>query len=319
MNETESGKQVAVLGAGALGGYFGICLSVAGAEVAFGVRSQAEALRREGYVLELEDGRELRLERPRVFTPEEAGTVGEAAWIIVGLKTTQNERLPELLRPLVGKRTRLLTVQNGLGNVELLEAAFPGRPVVGGLCQIGVNREGVGRIRNFVPGGGFVQLGAGASAGEAEVTAWAELLEGAGIRVKRAASLGDALWRKLMWNVPFNGLTVALGGTGTDVVCGEAGLRAVARGLMEEIRAAAATQGVVIESEYTDKLLRFTDKLGDYRASSVLDWQAGRPLEVEAIFGKPLAAGRAAGVAMPRLETLTAVLGGLDGQRAKKS
>lgn len=319
MEKTESGKQVVVLGAGALGGYFGIRLAVAGAEVAFGVRSQAERLRREGYVLEMEDGREMRLDSPQVFTPEAVSEVGEAAWIIIGLKTTQNERLPALLRPMVGEKTRLLTVQNGLGNVELLEAAFPDRPVVGGLCQIGVNREGAGRIRNYVPGGGFVQLGAGSSAGESEVTAWAEMLEGAGIRVKRAVSLGDALWRKLMWNVPFNGLTVALGGTGTDVVCGDAGLRAVARGLMEEIRAAAAAQGVVIESDYTDKLLQFTDKLGDYRASSVLDWQAGRPLEVDAIFGKPLAAGRAGGVAMPRLETLAAVLGGLDGQRAAKS
>lgn len=312
-------KRVAIVGAGALGGYFGIRLATAGSDVRFGVRSRAEAIRRNGWRLYLADGSELRVAEPNVFTPEQAGEEGAVDWVVVGLKTTQNAHLPELVRPLMGEKTRILTLQNGLGNVELLETSFPGHPVVGGLCQIGVNREEAGSIRSFVPGDGFVQIGAGSSA-QAEVLDELEaLLRGAGIRVRRAKSLGEALWRKLMWNVPFNGLTVALGGVGTDVVCGDAALRAVARALMEEIRLAARANEVVIESEYTDKLLGFTDELGDYRASSVLDWRAGRPLEVEAIFGKPLEAGRGKGVAMPYLETLAALLGGLDRRRMENS
>ena len=114
-----------------------------------------------------------------------------------------------------------------------------------------------------------------------------------------------------MWNVPFNGLTVAIGGKGTDAVCGDPALRAVAIALMEEIRTAANALGHPIELDYTDKLMGFTDKLGPYKASSVLDWLAGRRIEVDAIFRKPLEAGRQAGVPMPHLETLTAILGNL--------
>jgi 2-dehydropantoate 2-reductase len=78
---------------------------------------------------------------------------------------------------------------------------------------------------------------------------------------------------------------------------------------MAEIRAAGNALGSPIEPEYTNKLMHFTDKLGHYKASSVLDWLAGRRLEVESIYQKPLEAGKAAGVAMPHLETLTAILG----------
>jgi 2-dehydropantoate 2-reductase len=138
-----------------------------------------------------------------------------------------------------------------------------------------------------------------------------QLLEDAGINARTTPSLGEALWRKLMWNVPFNGLTVAIGGKSTDVVCQDPALRAIARELMEEIRLAGNALGYAIETEYTDKLLGFTDKLGDYMASSVLDWIGGRRLEVEAIFRNPLEQGTAAGVAMPHLATLTAILAGL--------
>ena len=88
-------------------------------------------------------------------------------------------------------------------------------------------------------------------------------------------------------------------------------MRAVARSLMEEIRTAADALGFPIEPEYTDKLLAFTDRLGPYKASSVLDWLDGRQLEVETIFQKPLEAGTAAGIKMPALAMLTALLGGV--------
>jgi 2-dehydropantoate 2-reductase len=305
----QQNPNIGIIGAGALGSYFGIRLAHGGLPVNFLLRSDYEAVSREGLRLTLADGAQLRIRQPAIY--REAAEMGCQEWVLVALKTTRNHLLPELLAPVVGPATLLITVQNGLGNVEELEALFPGNPVIGALCQIGVNREGPGRIRSFVPNDGFVQIGAGRHAGTTELEACQQRFEAAGISVKRTASLGEALWRKLMWNVPFNGLTVAIGGKGTDAVCGDAALRAVARALMEEIRLAAAALGHEIEPGYVDKLLGFTDKLGAYQASSVLDWLGGRRIEVEAIFRKPLQAGKDAGVAMPHLETLTAVLQGL--------
>ncbi|MGA1204534.1 MAG: 2-dehydropantoate 2-reductase [Opitutales bacterium] len=299
-------ETIGIVGAGALGCYFGIRLAAAGNPVTFLLRSDYQAVREHGMELALVDGTMMRLEQPGVV--DSVQDMGRMDWVIIGLKATRNHLYERLLRPVVGPGTVLITVQNGLGNAEALRDLFPGNPVMGALCQIGVNREGPGRIRSFVQGDGFVQLG-----GDPPVTP--EMLEQvrvsfekAGIRTRITPSLGEALWRKLMWNVPFNGLTVEMGGEGTDAVCGDPVLRARARALMEEIRIAGNALGYPIEPGYTDKLLEFTDKLGAYMASSVLDWRAGRRIEVDAIFRKPLEAGTAAGVPMPELKRLVAAL-----------
>jgi 2-dehydropantoate 2-reductase len=298
--------RVAIIGAGALGSYLGIRLGLAGHAVQFLVRSNAEALRKEGFFLELADGRQLELPSPNVIT--RSVDLTEADCVLVALKTTASVDTGELIQPAVGSSTQLLTVQNGIGNIEILERAFPGRVAMGGLCQIGVNRTAPGRIRSFVPGDGFMQLGAGTHCDRSTLEAMGGTLEDAGIRIRLANSLGDALWRKLMWNVPFNGLTVTEGGVGTDQICSQPHLRRQARALMEEIRMAAKAQGIEIEASYSDKLLGFTDDLGHYLCSSVLDFKAGKPVEVEAIFRRPLMVARQAGVAAPELERLVDAL-----------
>lgn len=298
-----NGLSVGIIGSGALGSYFGMRLAESGQEVRFLLRSDYAAVKEEGMQLILADGEAVVLKEPQIYRrPEE---MGRREMVLIGLKTTRNALFEELLPPVVGPGTVLVTVQNGLGNVEQLQELFPENPVIGALCQIGVNREGPGRIRNYVPGNGFVQLGAHpGSPGKAVVEVCLRLFEKAGIRTRQTASLGEALWRKLMWNVPFNGLTVTIGGKGTDAVCGDPGLRTVAMELMEEIRLAANALGYAIEPEYVDKLMGFTDKLGAYKSSTVLDWLEGRPLEIEAIFRKPLEAGFRAGVPMPQLDQL---------------
>jgi 2-dehydropantoate 2-reductase len=305
----EATAGIGIVGAGALGSYFGIRLAAAGNPVRFLLRSDYESVKADGMQLVLHDGTGIQLDNPDVFDSAEG--MGPVDHVIIGLKTTRNNLLKELLAPVVGPRTTLITIQNGLGNVQALETLYPENPVIVALCQIGVCREAAGKIRSFVPQDGFVLLGGNDKIPDEQLTGFMETLKQAGINARTTASLGEALWRKLMWNVPFNGLTVAIGGKPTNAICEDEGLRAIARGLMEEIRLAGNALGYPIEPEYTDKLLGFTDKLGPYMASSVHDWLNGRRVEVDAIFRKPLEAGRSVGVAMPHLATLTGILDGL--------
>lgn len=302
-------RRVAIVGAGALGLYVGIRLAVAGYDVGFLLRSDMDDVKRDGLRLTLVDGLEMRLREPRIATKTEE--LAPADCVIVAMKTTHTHLLADLLQPLVGDNTCIITLQNGLGNVELLERHFPGRAVLGVLCQIGVNREAPGYVRSFVPKDGSVQVGAGTHASRELAEEWTERFKHAGIQARTAASLGEALWRKLMWNVPFNGLTVAAGAVATDVVCQDRQLRELAHALMEELRMAANAMGHSIEDGFSEKLLSFTDQMGPYLSSSVLDWRADRPIEVEAIFLNPLQAGLKAGMQMPHLQTLCAVLHGL--------
>lgn len=310
----ETSPTIAIVGAGALGGYLGARLAHAGHAVRFLARSDLVALRSDGWQVELAEGDSFAVPQPAVYAS--TAEIGPVDLVLIALKTTQNAALAELLPPLVGPDTVLFTVQNGLGNVEVLDRLFPQNPILAGLCQIGVNRIAPGRLVSCVPGGGFVQVGAGPRASTAEVATIARILRDAEVKTKELPSLGEALWRKLLWNVPYNGLTVAAGGVTTEAIVRDPDLNAVSLGLMEELRLAAGALGFPIEESYPEKLVGFTAKLGAYRPSSLIDWQAGRPLEVEAIWGEPLRQGTEAGVAMPHLATLHALLAGLDRTRA---
>lgn len=301
---------IAIVGTGALGGFVGAHLAKAGNDVRFLVRSDYAALKKDGFRIQLADAPDFRIPHPQVY--RSTLEIGPVDLVIIALKTTQNNHLEDLLPALVGANTRLLTIQNGLGNIERLTGLFPKNKILGGLCQIGVEREASGRLVSYVPGGGTIQVGAGPLAAVTDVEEISEILNNGGITTRSLKSLGEALWRKLMWNVPFNGLTVAIGGQTTDRVVGEPRLRALSASLMHELCHAAAALGFPIEESYAEKLIGFTDGIGAYPPSSLVDWRGGRPLEVEAIWGEPLRQGEAAGVAMPHLKTLHAILEGLN-------
>ena len=138
-----------------------------------------------------------------------------------------------------------------------------------------------------------------------------ELFERTGVEAYFSRSLDESLWRKLVWNIPFNGLTIAAGGVTTTEVMQSEHLTQLARQLMHEVQAAARAHGHYIPDEFLDSQIEETRRMEGYKPSSMLDYVAGREVEVEAIFGEPLRRGLAKSVVMPRLETLYYLLKGL--------
>ncbi len=293
---------VTIVGSGALGGYLGARLAHAGLDVHFLVRSDFEPLRRKGFTIELADEDPIIIRTPIVS--RSSASIGPGDLVLIALKTTQNAHLGELLPPLVRPETVIFTVQNGLGNVEHLAALFPHNAIAAGLCQIGVTRVAPGHIVNFTPGGGFIQIGAPDDVPKTCVRALSTVLERAQIKTRQTERLGEALWRKLMWNVPYNGLTIISGGLNTGEIVESPLLNQRTEYLMEELRAAAGALGFPIEASYTPRLIEFTRRLRAYRPSTLIDYENGRPIEIEAIWGEPLRRGLAAGVPMPALQEL---------------
>ncbi|MFQ3225041.1 MAG: 2-dehydropantoate 2-reductase, partial [Lentimonas sp.] len=130
----------------------------------------------------------------------------------------------------------------------------------------------------------------------------------AGIKAKLSPVLDGALWRKLCWNVPFNGLAIAAGGITTDLILADAQLADRARRLMAEIQAAAALCGHEIADSFLQEQFDVTATMSAYRPSSLIDYLDGRAVEVDAIFGEPLRRGQALGLKMPELAQLYAEL-----------
>lgn len=312
--------KIAVVGCGAVGSYYGAMLSRAGHDVHFLLRSDYEQVRRNG--VQVLSPRGDFNARPRCAkSPEEIGTCD---LVLIALKTAVNELFPQLLPPLVGPGTSVVTLQNGLGNEEALARLFPAEQILGGLCFVCLNRTAPGVVRHLDHG--LIVLGEFDRWPEPRTHDIASAIRHAGVTCKVTDNLARAHWEKLVWNIPFNGLGVASAAgfevvsgarrevsrvgecLTTDKLLGDARWERLVRELMLEVIAAANAIGLTVSESLADKQIERTRTMGAYKASTLLDFELDRPLELESLFLEPLRQAQQAGVATPRLETLCEVL-----------
>lgn len=295
--------KVGIVGAGAIGLYYGARLQRGGEDVRFLLRSNFEAISKNGIRIRASDGN-FHLESVKgCRNSSEMGTVDLA---IVALKATANANLKHLLAPIVGSETSILSLQNGLGDDDLLQKLFPENRILGGLCFICLNRIEPGVVENYHLG----SIAIGERGGPASRTTQriGEMLNRSGVNCRVSDDLRRMQWKKLVWNIPFNGLSIAAGGVTTDVIVSDEGLSGLARGLMEEIVETASVLGMEIDAEFIDDQFALTRSMGEYKPSSLVDYLAGRAVEVEAIWGEPLRQAAEVGLDLPKLETLYRVL-----------
>jgi len=291
---------IGIVGSGAVGAYYGARMVLAGADVRFLMRGDLDAVRSRGSILIHEGSRTLEARPVSVFGRTEE--MGRVDLVLVAVKTTSSGAVRDLVEPLMGPQTAVLTVQNGLGADEFLAGIFGAERIMGGLVFMAVTRTGPGELRCFHPGS--ISVGEFGRASAARTRAAAALFEAAGVKSVVVENLLEARWRKLVWNIPFNGLAIAEGGIATDRICADKRLAGEARALMEEVQRAAAGFGFTIPDRFIDKQFEVTPPMGPYQPSSLVDFLAGREVEVEAIWGEPLRRARSIGVEMPGLERL---------------
>lgn len=291
--------RIAILGAGAIGLYYGARLALAGRDVSFLARSDLPAIRERGITLKVE-GREDVLKPAAVFARAE--DIGPVDLVILTLKATANAELAHLLPPLLGPATRVLTLQNGLGNEDVVARWVDRDRILGGLCYIACMRLAPAEVTCLHAGS--IALGEADGPARERTRELAASFESAGVACRVVDDLVAARWSKLIWNVPFNGLSIAAGAVTTDVLCADPALRGEVQALMREVQAAARQLGIDIPDDVLRKQYDVTPPMGPYRPSSLVDFLAGRPLEIEAIWGEPLRRAQAAGAAMPRLALL---------------
>ncbi|MCX7964424.1 MAG: 2-dehydropantoate 2-reductase [Candidatus Hydrogenedentota bacterium] len=311
--------RIGVIGAGALGAFYGACLARAGADVHFLMRSDHEAVRQHGLRIQSILG-DFDL-RPPVYAS--ARELGPCDLLLIGLKTVDNAALPELLAPTATADTIILTLQNGLGNEEAIAAAlvsnrtvcdFPtaSKQIIGGTAFLCSNRIAPGVIHHSAHG--FIRLAEFCGRPRSRTHEIAQSFVEAGIECEVRESLASIRWEKLVWNIPFNGLGVAAHHADTRVILEDPELRALAWNLMGEVLEAARADGVSIPDELRADLMQKTESMGAYKSSMQIDYENGRPLEVEALLGEPVRRARRAGIPVPRMEMLFALVRRLDEQ-----
>ncbi|MNL32450.1 2-dehydropantoate 2-reductase [compost metagenome] len=181
-----------------------------------------------------------------------------------------------------------------------------------------MHREGPGVVTHQALGAVHVGYHSG-PADESTRTAIVEegvgLFRTAGVDSQAMANLHQARWQKLVWNIPYNGLSVLLGASTTPLMA-DADSREMVKALMAEVVQGAIACGHDVPPGYAEHLFMMTEKMPAYWPSMYHDFLHKRPLELQAIYARPLAAAKAAGCEMPRVEALYRSLGFIDRRNA---
>ncbi|MFK5926116.1 MAG: putative 2-dehydropantoate 2-reductase [Desulfuromusa sp.] len=297
--------RIGIIGSGALGLYYGSMLQHSGQNVHFLLRRDYQAIQKNGLQIYSCHG-DFHLPQVSGYqTPQEIGTVD---LVIVGLKTISNHHLIDLVRPLLGINTAILTLQNGLGNEELLAEEFGAERILGGVAFLCSNRGKAGTVHHL--GEGKIRLGEFSGGFSSRSRNLAEMFQAAGVPCDAVSDLRRARWEKLVWNIPFNGLSALLGKDVTDIL-NHSPSKEVVRSLMLEVISGANAQELedpVDGLEFSQQLMAFTENMDHYQPSMMIDRAEGRPLELEAIYAIPLQQAKDAGVNMSRVEMLYTLL-----------
>ncbi len=304
-------RHYAILGTGALGGFYGARLQRVGIPCHFLAHRDAGWIRQHGLKIESKDG-DFHLERVTVY--DQAALMPACDVVLVALKATQNHALANLLPPVTKPDGVVVMMQNGLGGDEAVAAIVGPQRVMGGLCFLCSHKVGPGQVRHLDYG--YIELAEFSADGSPRgVTDRMRMVAGdfeqAGICVELSDDLLLARWKKLVWNIPYNGLSVILDAH-TDALMSDPDTRGLIGVIMREVAADARACGKDIPASHIQRMLDNTMRMKPYATSMKLDYDQGRPMEIESIFGNPWRAAVRAGVESPHVRLLYELLRYLD-------
>lgn len=300
----------AIIGTGAVGGYYGGRLALAGNDVHFLLHGDYEYIRQNGLQVDSCDG-SFRLDHVNAY--RSTAEMPPCDVVLVALKSTNNALLGTLLPPLLRPDTLVVMIQNGIGIEADVQRLLPGLQLAAGLAFICSSKTSPGRITH--QDYGYINIGNYSCRDTKLIDSLISDLQSAGIRAAEV-EYHEARWKKAVWNMPFNGMTVVLD-THTDLLLQDTGMLSLIREQMLEVIGAARALGVgSVDAAFADKMIGNTLNMKPYLPSMKLDYDYRRPMEIYYLYTRPIEEARKAGFSMPRLGMLEAQLRFMEAQRA---
>lgn len=296
--------RVLIIGAGAIGSFYGAILKRAGCRVSVVLRSDHEVVRDHGFVIDSPLG-------DLSYRPDQVYRDGDPAhkapdYIFCCVKVLPGVDRAALIAPWVGPQTRIVLIENGIDIEPAVARAFPDNPLISCLAFIAVSRIGPGRVEHKAFG--RLTIGAWPKGISDDCRALEALFSAGGIDVKLANEVMRERWTKSLWNTPFNPVSVLADGADTVTMLDTPGGEALVREMMAEVMAVAAADGYPLPSDAIERNIAGTRKMPPYRNSMALDYLAGRPMEIDAILGNVVAIAERLDVPVPRLQTMQVIL-----------
>lgn len=296
----------AVIGTGAVGGYYGGRLANAGHDVHFLLHSDYDYIKQNGLQVDSCNG-SFHLDRPNIY--RSTADMPKADVVIVALKTTRNQLLKELLPPLLHSETLVLLIQNGIGPEPELQQWFPNLYIAAGLAFICSAKTEPGRVNHQCYGN--INIGNYSCKNTEIIDCLMSDFMQSGINAA-LVEYHEARWKKAVWNMPFNGMTVVMNAQTDKLLAQPDTLSLIRRQMLEVIGAAQALGVKNIDATFADKMIENTIKMVPYSPSMKLDYEYHRPMEINFLYTNAIKAAHSVGYAMPCLEMLEAQLRFID-------
>ncbi len=297
-----------VIGTGAIGGYYGAKLAHSGQEVHFLLHSDYEYVKEHGLQVDSCDG-SFHLSQVNAYHTTQ--DMPQCDVVLVCLKSVNNHLLSELLPPLLHADTLVVLIQNGIGLEADVQKMFPRLELAAGLAFICSAKTEPGHINHQCYG--YINIGNFSCHNEALMNQVIRDFRKANVEAN-LVEYHEARWKKAVWNMPFNGMTVALN-TRTDLLLKNPATFKLIKEQMLEVILTAQQMGVNIPMSFADKMIQNTLDMTPYSPSMKLDFDFHRPMEIYYLYTRPLEEARKKGLRMPKLEMLEAELKFLEEQQ----
>ncbi|WP_061248326.1 ketopantoate reductase family protein [Leptospira alstonii] len=297
--------RILVLGTGAIAGLYAGKLAQAGCKIDFWVRRNFFELEKNGFQIESPSWGDFRYKANRIFETVPKN-LKEYDLILNCLKCLPEVRLETILGKSIPNDLPILLLQNGIDIEEPVLSLYPNNEILSGLAFVCANRLGEGKILHL-------------DYGELTIGSWnrnpspiceklVALWNQVGVPTENTETIRQARWKKLMWNAPFNPISVLSGGKNTSEILAEPTSRLLVIEIMKEVQKLSKLDGAEIPETQIEILIRMTEVMKPYKTSMLLDFEAGRPLESEAILGNAIRIGEKNGLEIPYIQTLYSLL-----------
>lgn len=291
-----------IIGTGAIGGYYGAKLAKSGQEVHFLFHRDYDVVCKKGLQINSCDG-DFHLSHVHAY--QHAGDMPQCDVVLVALKSVNEALLNTLLPPLLKPDTLVVLIQNGIGVEADVQKSFPGVGLAAGVAFVCAAKTKPGIVDHQALGA--INIGNYSCKDPALIDHLVAEMKAAGIAAKKMEYL-KARWYKAVWNMSFNGMTVALDTTTKELVSDPDAVRLIKALMIEVIDGARACGVEDISHELADKVIENTRTMPPYLPSMKLDYDFHRPMEIYYLYTRPIEEARKAGCEMPRLSMLESEL-----------
>tara|TARA_E500000178_G_scaffold319928_1_gene342621 strand:+ start:737 stop:1654 length:918 start_codon:yes stop_codon:yes gene_type:complete len=295
-------KHCLIIGSGAIGSFYGYKLSKSATIISVLARSNYEHIKKNGIIIRLPDQTE------ETFTPNYVLKQGDLApsvqydYILICTKVLPSVDFKTLIQPYLTAKTTLVLIQNGINIEAFFQKVFPQHELISGLAFICVSRLAPGLVHH--QDYGKLTLGHFPSGSSQSCKDLVKLFCDGGTDCHLAEDIAKERFIKLLWNAPFNPLSVLNGGATTQTLLASKDIEIHVRSIMKEVLILADAEGYSISTTLIDSMIENTKKMTPYKTSMLLDYEQGLELETEAILGNSLAIAKKHSLKVPFLERL---------------